>query len=139
MPGHVHAALMAEYAEVAKTNNKPWDEFEYYHNGAWKQMSRHPLFNERDEYRRKPRTININGFEVPEPLLVSPFGGEMIFIVTIFSNTGNAASDSLVSDCYWCNSKNQHFWLNSGVIHKTREAAELHAKALLSFTTTIKE
>ena len=29
--------------------------------------------------------------------------------------------------------------LKLGLAHKTREAAELHAKALLSFTTTVKE
>ena len=53
MAGHVHAALMAEYAEVAKTNDKPWEEFEYLSisNGRWYDMPECDSFDVEYKYR----------------------------------------------------------------------------------------
>lgn len=52
--GHPHAAIMAEYAEVAKTNPRPWEEFEVCHDGEWFELGRFGWFSESDKYRRKP-------------------------------------------------------------------------------------
>jgi len=134
MAGHVHAALMAEYAEVAKTNDKPWEEFEYgSYDGSWRKMSRHPCWSEGDKYRHKPRTININGFEVPEPMRVAPAYGEIYFSIAIRSTTKMAVQYIWRGDSTDLND------LRLGFVHKTHEAAELHTKALLSFTTAVKE
>jgi len=134
MAGHVHAALMAEYAEVAKTNDKPWDEFEYFMPGSqsWGQLTHNPDWFPGTAFRRKPHTININGFEVPEPLLVAPEIGSTYFIPEIYGMSGYTA-------CLWRGTLRESAALYNGLIHKTPEAAQAHTKALLSFTTTVKE
>jgi len=133
MAGHVHAALMAEYAEVAKTNDKPWEEFEYLSisNGRWYDMPECDSFDVEYKYRRKTHTININGFEVPEPLRVAPGVGEKYFSVAMRSASAY--------EYMWLGDDTDLKEFKLGMVHKTREAAELHAKALLSFTTTVKE
>jgi len=135
MAGHVHAALMAEYAEVAKTNDKPWKEFEV--SGVfpqkWTDLISTPTWNESSKYRRKTRTININGFEVPEPMRVAPAYGEIYFSIAI-RNTSKMAAEYI-----WRGDSTDLNDLRLGLAHKTHEAAELHAKALLSFTTSVRE
>ena len=72
--GHPHCAIMAEYAEVAKTTDKPWEEFEVYtnayngtDNNGWANLRCHPAWNVEYKYRRKlvnvaePKIIVING------------------------------------------------------------------------------
>ncbi len=66
--GHIHAELMAEYALVAKTNPKPWKEFEFNEDyQGWLPMIRSPKWAESVKYRRKPippKTMNIGGIVV---------------------------------------------------------------------------
>jgi len=133
MAGHVHASLMAEYAEVAKTNDKPWEEFEFKSkvSGEWVKIPEFYSFDSGFEYRRKPRTININGFEVPEPLRVAPEVGETYFSVAMRSASAY--------EYMWLGDDTDLKEFKLGMVHKTREAAELHAKALLTYSTTVKE
>ena len=70
--GHIHAKLMAEYAEVAKTNPEPWKEFEkgiLDDNGGleWVSMTLLDAFESWHKYRRKPsppKTMHIGGIVV---------------------------------------------------------------------------
>ena len=73
--GHIHANLMAEYAEVAKTNPEPWKEFEYlcgyYKDGeevdVWEPCLADLCFRAEVKYRRKPsppKTMTIGGIVV---------------------------------------------------------------------------
>lgn len=34
--GHIHADLMAQYAEDAKQYDKPWELWQHSYNGVWK-------------------------------------------------------------------------------------------------------
>jgi hypothetical protein len=74
----------------------------------------------------KPRTININGYEVPEPIRIKPRVGDKFYTVYLSAGTVECFTfdDSITSNR----------WFNQGLAHKTREAAELHLEALLSFT-----
>jgi hypothetical protein len=63
-----------------------------------------------------PKTININGFEVPEPLRTIE-DGMVIFMPSLILNVVTFRDA-----------------LTAGFCHATNEAAELHAKALISFT-----
>ena len=83
------------------------------------------------KYRIKPRTIKVNGFDVPEPMSERPKEGDVIYVVTLYSPTGEQASSMPHSGSRWCNSGNQNFWLNHGLIHATKEAAIAHAKAMI--------
>lgn len=76
----------------------------------------------RSVWRVKPKTININGYEVPEPLRCPPKSGEVLYLVGL--DWVEAKHPTHVSD----------IWYEHGLVHSTPEAAETHRKALLSFT-----
>lgn len=79
------------------------------------------------EYRIKPRTININGHEVPEPMLVEPSDDENYFVP-------NLIEDHTFIPFTWIGDGLDKKWLALGICHTTKEAAIAHAKALFSFT-----
>ena len=74
----------------------------------------------------KKRTININGFEVPEPERVAPKEGTPVFIP--------AFDEDLFSEYTYLHAGISYDFLKHGVLHLTKEAAIAHANALLSFT-----
>jgi len=125
--GHPHAENMKLYAENAAVNERPWELWEFFYNGGWRGCIYHPEWDQKKQYRRKPRTININGFEVPEPLRDAPSDGETCYIV-------NLAEDKVYATIWYSAQSFFKQWLKSGIIHRTKEAAEIHLKALLSFT-----
>ncbi len=96
-------------------------------HGEWSSLLTKPAWNADRQYRRKPRTININGFEVPSPLRDLPNDGETCYIV-------NLAEDKVYATVWYSAQSFFKQWLKSGIIHRTKEAAEIHLKALLSFT-----
>lgn len=63
--GHPHAALMAEYAEIAKTNTNPWEEFEYSDgsNLGWIHCQKHPEWLPEHNYRRKPKKKKVRMYQ----------------------------------------------------------------------------
>ena len=127
MSGHVHAHLMALYAQDAAETDKPWERWEILTNyDEWKGLSANPLWCDRNDYRRKPKTININGFEVPEPFRGRLELTQKYWVIAVSSRCALFNS--------WCASDLERYWMAAGLIHLTKEAAELHRKALLSFT-----
>ena len=80
--------------------------------------------------RIKPKVININGIEVPEPMREEPKDGTPFWIIDIVYSENVRRSE-------WEASFMQKKWLKAGLCHLTKEAAELHANALLSFTRRI--
>jgi len=131
---HKHAELMAQYAQDAMETDKPWERWEYLATectDTWQPCEGHPSWIRSNQYRRKPRTININGHEVPEPVREPLENGQGYYFVTldclVISNG--------VANVRWDSSyKYDLARLKAGIIHLTPEAAETHAKALLSFT-----
>ena len=126
--GHPHAAPMAEYAEVARTNPEPWREFECKNEctGLWHTLTTNPSWVTRIEYRRKPRTIRIGKYDVPEPVREPLENGKYYFAVSWDKNGA--------CELRWSGDSVDTRLLKQGRIHLTKEAAELHTKALLSFT-----
>lgn len=123
--GHPHAELIMKYAEIDQYDAEPWKYFEVRRKGTfWDNCDIPCGFHENLEYRLKPRTININGFEVPEPLRHEPSDGTDYYVLDM----------SEVSEMKWTSDVSEHQWLKAGIIHLTREAAEKHLEALLSFT-----
>lgn len=128
--GHPHAEIMREYAEVALTNPEPWTEFEQSSGGeVWYLMQEVSSFDN-TYYRRKPKTIEINGYQVPKPLKETPEVGTNYWLVLLY--LGEA---SMVHT--WEGYEAELLWLERGLLHLTKEAATLHAKALLGFTENI--
>lgn len=85
------------------------------------------LFDDSDEYRIKPRTIRIGEHDVPMPVSETPLYGQKYYMPSV-------TSEDLVSTREWIKHSIDRRLLSSGLIHLNREAAELHAKALISLT-----
>ena len=79
------------------------------------------------EYRVKPKTIRIGEYDVPEPMREIPVHGTSYYVVDIVS------PDSPM-EYMWVNDPADNNWLRLGIVHSTRDAAVLHAEALLSLT-----
>lgn len=51
--GHMHAELMAQYAEDATTTDKPWNLWEVCFGSRWVPLKTHPEWAQAAQYRRK--------------------------------------------------------------------------------------
>lgn len=126
---HKHAENMLTYAQDAMETDKPWERWEWFNEDdqEWETLAFNPRWGLNGEYRRKPRTININGFEVPEPVREPLENGQEYYDVSIGS------TDNVVKYTWRGESWDFHT-MDKGIVHITKEAAMLHAEALLSFT-----
>jgi hypothetical protein len=127
MPAHPYAALMAGYAKDALTTEEPHELWEFSVNKQqWNSCTTTPSWNPTIQYRRKPRYILINGYEVPAPERKAPkYGTTYYTAIALTSEIQNYSWDGLDFD---------NFLLHAGLVHLTEEAAKIHARALLSFT-----
>lgn len=88
---------------------------------------------ESNRYRVKPKLININGFYVPEPMCKAPTTSTLVYLA-------DPAGTGLVKQFYAGGiAELMTMCFESGLVHSTEEAAVIHAKALLSFTSNTKE
>jgi hypothetical protein len=139
MSAHVHAKMMALYALDAAETDKPWERWEEYRRSeliGWISVNKHPEWDDCTEYRRKPRTIHINGIEVPEPCR-EPLEGVTHYYMPDLVESAGGSSSGLSSGWVWSawdDDEVDHARLKAGIVHLTKEAAEMHAKALVSFT-----
>lgn len=81
-------------------------------------------FGKSREYRIKPRTITVNGFEVPEPIREAPAVGTKCYLACVTKR-------EFVCCLYWDGLPADYHWLRLGLWHSTEEAAVIHAKAML--------
>ena len=103
--------------------------------GSWRDLT--PLkhatychtFDDSTHCRLKPSVITINGYEVPEPCR-EPLGEYERYWYP-------SCGFSPVKISMWEGGIYDHTLLSQGLIHKTKEAAEAHADALLSFTKRV--
>lgn len=127
--GHVHAASMLLYAQDAAETPEPWLRWEYkdHAEGQWAPLPRHPSWFDPGIYRRKLKTIRIGEFDVPEPLRTALAVGTSYYVAEI---------EAIDLSCYshWGNDELDQRWLERGLIHLTKDAAELHAMALISLS-----
>lgn len=72
----------------------------------------------------EPKTIKVNGFDVPEPMR------ELIPVGTPFY-LADATVSKYYSEFYWTAAESDTTWLARGLLHDTVEAAVAHAKAML--------
>ena len=127
---HIHAELMMEYAKDAMETDEPWLRWEFYSSSeqCWKQFRfDHPAWHFEDQYRRKTRTININGHEVPEPYRGEMFEGQIYYTPLLGFKSKWMREE-------WSNSEHNQLSMTIGLIHFDNYAAIAHAEALESFT-----
>ena len=127
MTKHIHAELMMEYAKDAMESDTPWVNWESRcGTDYWHQCDLHPFWKRDREYRRKPKTIRIGEFDVPEPMrVVSSKQGGYWLVHTALGK---------VIFHVWDGTEKEYLWLNHGYCQSTQEGAELMLKALLSLT-----
>lgn len=124
-----HASLMMIYANQASEMDDPWRLWELREsdNTAWFKPHDHIVFRDEWQYRQIPKTILINGFEVPEPMMNKPEINTRYFSVNPRNKSG--------VDCFiWRNDRTDSRLLNRGLCHESEKSAIIHAKALFSLT-----
>lgn len=128
MSGHPHAGLMAKAAEIAKTDKEWYRHFQFKTGKCsdWCDMSCDFLFYEHVQCRLKPNFIDINGHQVPEPERELPDNDDLLWIADITQPTA--------ARLMWTGHPSDILMLELGILHLTKEAAEAHIAALLSFT-----
>lgn len=82
------------------------------------------------EFRTKPRTITINGHEVPEPLREMPPPGTIVYWPYFGPDLNDKGTHMEVSG----SNRILPVMLLQGVLHLTSEAARAHRLALISLT-----
>ena len=69
MTAHPNAHILAQLAEIAKTDPEPWKRLERYGTGGWVICNDStPVLNPDVVLRIKPATVNIGGVELEGPL-----------------------------------------------------------------------
>lgn len=128
---HPHAELMAQYAEDAKTNAKPWELWEVTNEDdhtCWNGLRGNPVWHSKLSYRRKPKTKLIHGVEVPD-ISFAPKDGEPYFFP---EPTHPDMFDDLIFDgSDMIDQHNCHFNLCYPYTEEGKQAAILHAKSML--------
>ena len=129
---HPHAELMMEYAKIAQTTDKPWTHFEVRQNDScvWKAIHLPLRFYSHMEYRLKPeppKTIRIGEYDVPVPVREPLEDDKEYWGVDL-------TAEELAWNYKWNSAVFCNLMWRRGLIHLTKEAAVIHAKALLSLT-----
>ncbi len=118
---HPHAWVLRALADGEPLENF---EFKLQNDDCWLNLaSMEPLDYPQWLFRRKPRTIRIGDLDVPEPMREAPAFGAQYWIASV--------NKKEVVDLVWQNDTVDKQWLAAGLCHTTKEAAELHRKALI--------
>lgn len=119
------AHLHGKKVEVCGVStNPPWKPFMEYHGNVSMKYVDNPDFAGACEYRIAPRTIMVNGMEVPAPENEAPSKGAIYYIPDI-------SDESLVYDFSWGGCEMDTRLLGRGLIYLDKESAIARAKAML--------
>lgn len=121
---------MRLYYEDACETSEPWKRWECQRSDGnqkvWVTLTCSPRWDTDYAYRRKPRTIKIGEYDVPEPCR-TPLELKTKYWGVSLAGIGNHAYT-------WYNDTFDNRCLEAGIVHLSEEAAEIHRNALLSFT-----
>lgn len=131
MPKFIHADNLALYTQDANETDEPWLRWQYLSlsDNQWYDCTDPTRFSPITKYRRKPRTVRIGEFDVPEPVREPLKDGQEYWLAGTSTSNG-----STTYGCIWRGDGYDYKWLDAGLIHMTEEAAQQHIDALLSFT-----
>ena len=142
-PAIPHVALRQEYVEVAKTNPRPWEEFEYQRldiNNKWLACYKEPAWYAGSNYRRivKPIPalmkvdITINGmpYSFTKPLTALT-GQDKLYVARCY-NYSNVSCIGWVNPTRPEEGKKIANLLSWGLLHATPQAAFAHSEALVA-------
>lgn len=87
-------------------------------------------FTKAGKYRIKPCTIRIGEYDVPEPCREPLENGGLYWIADL-------GEESPLLGYTWRGERIDTICLSRGIIHRTKEAADIHSKALISLTAKV--
>lgn len=131
--GHVHAALIMKQAEIAQHDPKPGRHFQIRSQDKennWRDyLDAVCEFNHWREYRLKPQTVNVRGFEVNAPRTEAPEKGTAYWMT-------DPTIRLLSCRHTWHGEKSDYLWLERGLVFDIEEDAAAMAKAMLGIDPT---
>lgn len=120
---HKYAQVLRWIAdgEELQTQCGNGDWFDTEHNGALMDICEglNP-----GRFRIKPRTIRVNGVEVPAPERVAPNEGAAYYVAT-------PHNEEFCSETTWTSHRLALLWLSRGLVYLRKEDAISRAKAML--------
>ena len=125
MTAHPNAHILAQVAEIAKTDPEPWKRLEVQIGNNWVQCGNcTPLLNPYAVFRIKPTTVNIGGVELEGPLREAPEENTRLWLLFDHTNTPDASP-------LFAKGIPEHIrWLNEGRLFASKEARDRYQAAL---------
>ena len=127
MTAHPNADILAQLAEIAKTDPEPWNRLEVQDEyGNWVKCGCHvTLLNFNVILRIKPFTVNIGGIELEGPLREAPERGTELWLLFDPTTTPDAS-------LLFCPRHPEHIrWLREGRLFASKEAGDKYQDALV--------
>ena len=126
MTAHPNAHILAQLAEIAKTDPEPWKRLERYGTGGWVICNDStPVLNPDVVLRIKPATVNIGGVELEGPLREAPEDGTKLWL--LFDHTDTPDKFLL----FFAEAPGHIGWLNEGRLFASKEARDKYQDALV--------
>ena len=124
---HPNAHIIAQLAEIAKTELKPWNRLEVQDEyGNWVKCGCHvTLLNPSVTFRIKPFTVNIGGVELEGPLREAPKADTKLWL--LFDHTLTPDNPLLFSAGITAHIR----WLHEGRFFASKEARDNYQDALV--------
>lgn len=120
---------MMQYAQDALETDKPWERWEFNSGeGHWRDAKKPILWFATSKYRRKPRTIRIGAFDVPEPCRGPLEKGTCYYKPTL-------STEVMACPRKWMGSSLDYEAIKRGIAHLTEEAAVIHTEALIALSS----
>ena len=125
MTAHPNAHILAQLAEIAKTDPEPWKRLEVQIGNNWVKCNDcAPLLAHDVVFRIKPATVNIGGVELEGPLREAPEDGTKVWL--LFDHT--PPDDP---DYFYVQLPTHIKWLNEGRLFTSKEARDKYQDALV--------
>ena len=126
MTAHPNAHILAQLAEIAKTDPEPWKRLEKYDVAGWATCHGHtPLLNPKAVFRIKPTTVIIGGVELEGPLREAPEEDTRLWILFDHTPTPDASFP------FTRRQPGHTQWLNQGRLFASKEARDKYQDALV--------
>ena len=127
MTAHPNAHILAQLAEIAKTNDKPWKRLETKDvNGDWVDCNFYvSLLCPEAVFRIKPATVKLGDEELEWPLREAPEKDTRLWL--LFDHTPKPGAPLL----FFARLPGHIRWLNEGRLFASREARDKYRDALV--------
>ena len=127
MTAHPNAHILAQLAEISKTNPEPWKRLEMKNiGGDWVSCNYYDsLFHPKVVFRIKPATVKLGGVELEAPLREAPEDGTKVWLLFDHSLTPDKPAS------FSAHLSGFIRWLGEGRLFMSKEARDKYQDALV--------